>query len=398
MKILLIHNAYRQRGGEDTVVEAEHELLERHGHYVERLMFDNEGIRRGLGQLISAAKSVFNRDSYRRTRAMIESFRPDVIHVHNTFYVASPSIYFAAADCGVPVVQTLHNYRLICPSVYLFHEGRVYEDNIRKLFPVGAIMKRVTQGSFVQSLVIAATTAIHKLRGTYRKRISRYIVFTDFARSLFLRSSLGVPTEKFVIKPNFVADPGCDVGHDGEKYLFIGRLTEEKGIRVLMEAARRHEFPLQIIGGGPLEDEIAAAAKELPHVEYLGLTPRERVLELLAEGRALIFPSLWYEGMPMVIIEAMASATPVIASRLGNPERMIEDGVGGLLFQPSNADDLVNCIRQLDHSSALRETLREGARRLYENRYSPDANYQQLIDIYADVSGVSARQATLPDA
>ena len=396
MKILVIHNRYRQQGGEDTVVEAEHELLESRGHAVQRLVFDNAEVQSGIGQLLSAAMSIYNVASYRRTHDTIQSFRPDVVHVHNTFYVASPSIYFAANDCGVPVVQTLHNYRLICPSVYLFHDGRIYEDNIQKLFPLRAVMNRVTQGSLMQSLVIATTTAWHKLRRTYRDRISRYIVFTEFAQSVFMRSSLGVSTEKFAVKPNFVPDPGHNIDHDGDKYLFIGRLTEEKGIRVLLRAAEENEFPLRIVGDGPLADEVSAAAGKLPHVEYMGPLPRDRVLEILAESRALIFPSLWYEGMPMVIIEALASATPVIASRLGNPKHMVHDGVGGLLFQPGNADDLAECVQRLERSSALRSTLREGARNLYESQYSPDSNYERLVEIYSEVSGVSSNLEMLP--
>lgn len=385
MRVLILHNYYRLRGGEQGVVNAEQDLLESHGHEVRRLTFDNEHIPSGVGKWAAMLRSIHNSSSYRQTRAVLEEFRPDVMHVHNTFYVASPSVYKAARDCGVPVVQSLHNFRLICPSIYLMHNGQIYEESVQKTFPVDAIRKRVTHDSFVQSLVVASITATHKIRGTYRKSIDRYIVFTEFAKSIFLQSSLGVPADRFAIKPNFIQDPGWDEDSKGDFYTFVGRLSPEKGINVLLKAALNGDFKLKILGDGPLKDDVIEASRQREQIEYLGLQGRESVLNTLRQSRGLIFPSLWYEGMPLVIVEALASGCPVVVSKLGNPGHMIEDRVSGLHFEPGDAMDLVRQVQHMEDQADLRRSLGQGARQAYEDHYTPERNYDSLLQIYNDV-------------
>ncbi|GAB4422669.1 MAG: glycosyltransferase [Bacteroidia bacterium] len=395
MRILIIHNYYQQRGGEDTVVATESALLRARGHEVELLTFHNDSIA-GWKKALYLFKSIYNPAAARQVRARIGAFRPDVVHVHNFFYVASPAIFYAARQAGVPVVMTLHNYRLICPSAFLYHEGQVYEESIDKIFPLQAIRKRVWNGSLIQTASIVAITGIHKLLGTFRTKVDRYIVFTEFARQLFLRSSLGVGEEKLYIKPNFVEDQGAADAPREDYYLFIGRLSPEKGIATLLDAVRRLKVPVVVLGDGPMRAEVEACAAQYPHLRYLGPRPRTEVLEHMRRCRALIFPSLWYEGMPMVIVEALSTGCPVLLSRLGNPMHMIEDGTVGLHFAPGDAADLQRCVERIEADPALRARMGQAARTSYEQHYSPDANYDLLMQLYRSLAaGAGVPQPSL---
>lgn len=384
MRILIIHNHYQQKGGEDTVVQTESGLLRSRGHAVACLTFHNDSLQ-GASKARALLRSIYNPQAARALRAQIAAFRPDVIHVHNLFYVASPSVLYAAARAGVPVVYTLHNYRLICPSAFLYHAGAVYERSIGRILPWDALRKRVWNGSLGQTLGIVAITATHKLLGTFRRKVSRYVVFTEFARSLFVGSSLGAAPEQFFIKPNFVPDLGYQPDAREAPYLFIGRLSPEKGIRTLLAAVQQQPFPLQIMGDGPLRAEVEACAATVPSLTYLGPQPRAAVMAALRTCRALIFPSEWYEGMPMVLLEALSVGCPIILSGLGNPASMIPDGTAGLHITPGGAADLCAKVAQLEAQPALRQAMSQAARALYEDHYSPEQNYRLLMRLYEGV-------------
>ncbi len=345
-------------------------------------MFDNANIQGGLKGIKSLFQSVYNREAYDRVLSEIEDFQPDVMHVHNTFYVASHAVYHAAKQAKVPVIQTLHNYRLVCPSAFLFHKGNIYTKSVNKVFPVDAVLKRVWDNSFVKTFMIACTTALNKWQGTYQKLIDKYIVFTEFSKDIFLNSSLNLREEQIAIKPNFIADPGVNTEEREDFYLFVGRLSPEKGISVLLEAAKKEGFPLYILGDGPMRAEVEAASAEAPSIKYLGHTSREQVLEYFKKTKALIFSSLWYEGMPMVIVECMASGAPIIVSDLGNPGVMVEHEVNGLKFEAGNADALIQQIRTLEQNPNLVEAYSSASRNTYVDHYSPTANYQRLMEIY----------------
>ncbi|MEL7340058.1 MAG: glycosyltransferase, partial [Bacteroidota bacterium] len=245
MKILIVHNRYLQKGGEDTVVAAEKELLESYGHQVRICMFDNADIPEGaFGKLRAMFRSINNPAAKARVKAEIADFGAEIVHVHNTFYVASPAIYAAAKESGVPVVQTLHNYRLLCPSAFLYHDGALYLDSVHKIYPLQAIAKRVWEGSLLKTWSIVNITAFHKLKGTYQNLVDKYIVFSEFSKGVFADSSLQLRSEQLVIKPNFVPDPGEENVPREEHYLFVGRLSPEKGISVLLEAAATSDFKL----------------------------------------------------------------------------------------------------------------------------------------------------------
>ncbi len=385
MRILFIHNRYLQKGGEDTVLAAEMALLKKYGHEVDLLLFDNSVIQGVLQKALSAFRAIYNPKAYRSTRKQIQTFRPDVVHVHNYSYVASPAVFYAAKAEGVPVVHTLHNFRLICPSAILFHDGKIYERSLQKNFPIDAIRKGVFNGSRAQTAILATVNALNRMFGTYRHKVDAYLTLTEFAREKILESNLPVAHSQLLIKPNFTEDRGYRIDGRSDNFLFIGRLTEEKGVRTLLAAAKQTPFRLQILGDGPLRGEVEAAAAAHPQIQYLGFMSKEEVLVKLMDCRALLFPSLWYEGMPMVILEAFAAGTPVVASRLGSPASIITDEKQGLLFEPGNAGALAHAAHRLLMDSSLSERLGQQARQSFEQLYSPERNHQQLTGIYQQV-------------
>ena len=383
MKILLIHNKYFHRGGEDLVYESERDILIRNGHEVESMVFTNEQISSLWTKLTVALGAVYNRKSHRLLLEKIKSFGPDVIHVHNFFHIASPSIFFAAYSSGVPVVMTLHNFRLICPSATLFFEGDIYEKSVDKIFPMDAVLKGVYRNSRVETLLVVLVTGIHKLLGTWRGKVNQYIALTDFSRRKILGSSLKITENQIVVKPNFVEDYGANLLLRSEHFLYVGRLSEEKGIKMLLESAsKQSEITYKIIGDGPLRAYVEDFAATHTNVEYLGFRDKEYIISELKQAKALVFPSQWYEGFPMTILEAFSCGTPVIASDLGGPGEVITHGTNGLLFDYHSSDALLLAIDRLRKKGALYQQLSRNARRSYEELYTPESNYHQLMKIY----------------
>ncbi len=385
MTVLLVHNRYQQRGGEDVVFEAEAGLLEGRGHAVDRLGVDNRAIAAD-GSLLAAARlglqTVWSRDGANQVRRALRACRPDVAHFHNTFPLISPAAYYACADAGVPVVQTLHNYRLLCPAALLFRDGHVCEDCLGKLVPWPGVLHRCYRGSRAATGAVATMLAVHRLLGTWERKVDVFIALTEFARRKFIEG--GLPADRIVVKPNFVyPDPGPGA-HDGGYALFVGRLSPEKGIRTLLAAWERlgMGIPLKIAGDGPLADEVAWAAEHNPHVEWLGSQPLDRVYALMGAAALVIVPSECYESFPRVIVEAYAKGTPVIASDLGALAELVDDGRTGLRFRSGDPDDLAAKIEWAwTHPRELTEMGREG-RREFERKYTAERNYELLMEIY----------------
>lgn len=382
MKILLIHNRYQQPGGEDSVFQAENDLLSGYGHEIDQMVLDNSSIKTVFDRCLSGLKTLYNPDSARLLKTKIQSFHPDVIHVHNFFPLVSASIFFMAKRLGIPVVVTLHNYRLICPSATLFYQGRIYEKSIHSIFPFDAILKGVYRNSKVQTAAVALMTAVHRLLGTWKNKIDVYIVLTQFAKEKFEESTLAILVEKLVVKPNFVKD--CGRGNTGRDdfFLFVGRLTEEKGIRTLLKAAKLYKFNLTIVGDGPLRNVVEDYASQCANICYPGFQDKSVVMNYMKKCKALIFPSIWYEGFPVTILEAFSAGTPVIASRLGSMKEIVSDRVNGLHFEPGNANDLGSKIIEMTTDKKLAGELSDQARQTYLNQYTPDRNYSQLMGIY----------------
>ncbi|HZX74027.1 MAG TPA: glycosyltransferase, partial [Cyclobacteriaceae bacterium] len=317
MKILLIHNQYQQPGGEDSVFKAERELLSKYGHKVEYMIYHNSAIKTLLDKVVFGLKTIYNPDSAKALANKIRDFNPDVIHVHNFLPIVSPSILFTAKKHSIPVVLTLHNYRLICPSATLFYHGKIYEKSIHSQFPFDAIWKGVYRNSKTQTAIVALMTTIHRFLGTWQNKVDRYITLTQFGRNRFENSILALETKKFCVKPNFVEDYGNATNEREDFFLFIGRLSEEKGIRTLLKAASLHNFRLTIIGDGPLKQMVEESTQRNPLIRYLGFQGKAVIKDNLKRCKALIFPSIWYESFGLTIIEAFSTGTPVIASNLG---------------------------------------------------------------------------------
>lgn len=388
MNVLIVHNRYRIAGGEDTVVEAERGLLEARGHDVTIVCESNENIG-GVASAGSAAVSaVYSRAWERRAVEVIQRARPDVLHVHNFFPLISPSVYFAARKKGVPIVQTLHNYRLMCPNGLFFTRNKPCERCLGKVFAWPGVLDGCYRGSRLASATVAAMTATHRALGTWQTKVDIYIVLTELARQKFIVG--GLPAEKTTVKPNFVFDPGVGTGGGGYA-LYVGRVSEEKGVRVMLDAWRTMRsriqsgsspIPLKIVGDGPLAEELKREYTGLAEVEWLGSRPRIDVYKLMANARTLIFPSVWSEGMPLTLIESFASGTPVVASNLGAMSTMVEHGRTGLHFEAGSSEGLASGVEWVWANEREWAEMRRGAREEYEVNYTPERNYEILMAIY----------------
>jgi glycosyltransferase involved in cell wall biosynthesis len=386
MRVLQVHNFYQQPGGEDRVFAAEYGLLASRGHFVRQYSVHNDSIAQTSGIRV-AARTIWNQESYREVRRLIKHESLDIVHAHNTFPILSPAIYYAAEAERVPVVQTLHNYRLLCPAATLFRDGSVCEQCLGSRLAYHAVEHRCYRGSIPATAAVSLMLASHRLAGTWNSKISTYIALTDFAKSKFIEG--GLPPGKLMVKANFLPDdPGVGSG-PGAYALFVGRLAEEKGLGTLLRAWARigPRLPLKIAGDGPMRDFVEEQARGL-NVDYLGRCQHRHIIELLKNAALLIFPSQWYEGLPMTIIEALACGTPVIASAIGSMNELILDGVNGFRFAPGNVDALVDCVTSfLARQDNSRVALRRSARAHYEQHYTPEDNYQALMKIYQDALG-----------
>jgi len=381
MKILIIHTFYRFKGGEDNLVHDEMALLQNAGFTVELLEFTNLGSL--FGTLFPFFLLPFNLQSFFATINKIRTFKPDVIHVHNWHFAASPSVIVACHYCKVPVVLSLHNYRLICPSATLLHNGALFLDSIRQKFPWKAVSYGVYRNSTIQTFWLACTVYLHKKLKTWQK-VSAYIVNSEFEVKTFVESTLGIPENKFVIKSNSIPDPSFEEGISrGNHFVFIGRFVSEKGVDVLLEAFAKSNLELVIYGYGPLEQKVKTSAMLHPNISYLGSLPHDKLSEVLRNCTALIFPSIWYEGMPLTLLHAFSTGTPVIASNIGAMSTMIKDHHNGLHFSMGDAADLA---KKLEYWNNLPETEKEAyglsSRKTYENCYTPESNLKSLRAIY----------------
>jgi glycosyltransferase involved in cell wall biosynthesis len=394
MRILTVHNYYQQAGGEDAVFVAEAALLRRYGHEVVEYREDNGRIR-ALGRLAAAAQTIWSQPAYTALRQLMRDVQPDVTHLHNTFILVSPAAYYASREAGVPVVQTLHNYRLLCPAATLFRNGRVCEACLGKTPPWPALLHACYHHSHAQSAVSATMLTVHRWLKTWQGQVDLYVALTEFARHKFIQG--GLPAEKIVVKPNFVfPDPGKREGK-GDYALYVGRLSAEKGVHTLLGAwGRVCDISLWMVGDGPLLDEVVSLARRrgLRNVAVLGRVPSQDVVALMKRARLLVFPSEWYEGLPMTLLEAFACGLPVVASRLGAMAEIVEEGHTGLLFRPGDPEDLAAKVRwAVEHPEDM-DRMGQDARQMYVEKYTPEKNYQMLVDIYDRAIGATNLRKT----
>jgi glycosyltransferase involved in cell wall biosynthesis len=385
MKVLVVHNAYQQRGGEDAVVEAEVALLRQHGHEVELYSQHNDALK-NMSRANAAATTIWSQRTGADMDALCERFRPDVMHAHNTFPLISPAVYYAAGRHGVPVVQTLHNFRLLCPQAIFLRDGKICEDCVGKV-PWRAVAHKCYRESAAQSAVITGMLGMHRMLGTYRDRVTRYIALNEFARDKYVQG--GLPASRFRIKPNFVPSLAQPDWNNRSGGLYVGRLSEEKGVQVLLDAVPLMRAPhVQAIGGGPLEASVRAVFGEV----FLGYRPLDDIMQRMLSARYLVLPSICYENSPRTIVEAFACGMPVIASRLGALMEIVEEGVTGLLFTPGNAKDLADKIAWAENHPEEMVRMGRAARAEYEKKYTPERNHELLMDIYEDAIATTRRE------
>lgn len=385
MKILLAHNKYQVPGGEEVVLEQERQLLENAGHEVITYCRSNHEIEKfnALERLTLIGRTVWAVDTEREFSQLLTQEKPDIVHVHNTFFMLSPSIYGACKAHGVPVVQTLHNFRLLCPSVTFFRDGKVCEECVEH-----GLWRSVYHGCYRDSRAATASVAlmlgIHRFLRTWEKSVTCYIALTEFGRQKFIAG--GLPPEKIAVKPNFVhPDPG-ERTRRAEYGLFVGRLSREKGISTLLQAWERlpRHYALHIIGDGPERDGLEVQARQLglSAVQFRGRLSRDETLTAMKRARFLVVPSGWYETFGMCIAEAFACGTPVICSRLGAMHELVSDGGTGLHFSCGDPSDLAEKVSWAwSHPNEMDAMGRE-ARAEYEAKYTPERNYPMLMGIY----------------
>lgn len=387
-KILFVHNYYQQAGGEDNVVAAEMSLLRERGHEVQLWSVDNKELPIGLiSKFQTALASNYSQTALSSAVDWIRRFKPDLVHVHNFFPQISPSVFDACLSQHVPVVQTLHNYRLICPGAMLMRDGKICEQCVSGT-PYQAARYGCYKGSKLGSLAVAHMVASHRRQGTWQHKVNRFIALTDFAKSKFVEA--GFPADKIAVKPNFLYDPFVNLpvlgGTERSSFaLFVGRISQEKGIVTLLKAwsgLSSDDCVLKLAGGGPLEGMLTGKK----NIVALGRQEPSQVSKLMSQAAFLVLPSEWYEGFPLVLVEAFAHGLPILASKLGSMADIIQDGETGLLFTPGDASELAAKVRWLLENPQQRQMLGANARRIFLEKYTAERNYAELMAIYGAAS------------
>ena len=396
MNILVAHNYYRLAGGEDQCVAAEVAMLRAHGHHVTEYSLSNDATE-GMGNFQLASRTVWSRPAFIEIQRLIDLHRPQVVHFHNTLPLISPAAYYAAQGAGVAVVQTLHNFRLVCVNALLFRDGKPCEDCLSKLgkmVPWRGVAASCYRNSRAASAAVAAMITTHRLLGTWRNAVDVYIALSEFSRRKFIEG--GLPADKIIVKPNFLyPEPSVGAG-EGRYAVCVGRLSAEKGVATLLAAWRRlgkdigkspgknpgGAVPLKIAGDGPLAPMVQQAAAENRAIQWLQSVSHEDVYDLIGAAAFLIVPSQCYEGFPRVVMEAFAKGTPVIVSRLGAMADVVEDGRNGLRFTPGNPDDLAAKVQCLFSDGIALKRMRKFARETFDQNFTAEANHNLLMAIY----------------
>ncbi len=380
MKILMVHNRYRVRGGEDESGDAEVALLRQRGHQVDLWELTNDDIRSGE-LLRTGFETVWSRRSYSQVYEQLKQGAHDLLHVQNFFPQASPAVHYAAKAAGKPIVQSLRNYRLLCLNGFLFRDGHVCEDCLHTAVPWPGVVHACYRGSTMGSAAVASMLTVHRALHTWQRKVDVFIALAESFRGKLVHG--GVPPDRIRVKPNFVlSDPGIGQ-HRGGFALFVGRLSPEKGVLSMIKAWNMlADIPLKIIGDGPLEEQVREAASGNANIQLLGRMPHDAALALMKDASMLIFPSEWYEGFGRSVIEAFATGLPVVTSNIGSPAELVGDGLTGLHFSAGDPADLAQKVRWACSHPGDLALMGRKARDEYELKYTAEVNYQMLMQIY----------------
>jgi glycosyltransferase involved in cell wall biosynthesis len=388
LHIVFAHNRYRFRGGEDESREQEMTLLRSHGHHITEYIVDNRDISQPCN-IIAGFRSVWNGMQYDQMRAFLRNSRPDILKVDNFFPLLSPAIFDAAKSMGVATLLSVRNYRLICPAATLFRNGEICTQCVGSRFATPALRHRCYRDSVLQSSAVVLSNAYGHMHGTWHHSVDQYIAVSRFVMDTLVRG--GFPEAKISVKPNCISDSGVGNG-SGHYAMFVGRLIPEKGLQTLLDAWRKvgMALPLKIIGEGVLEEVVRRAADEIPGVEYLGRRPLDEVCHYLGHATVLVFPSEWLEPFGRSIIEAYSKGTPAIGADTVPMRDMIEHERTGVLFTRGSSDALAAAVFSLLSDSARLTEMRVRARERYENDYSIERNYRQMMQIFDRVLSTNA--------
>lgn len=382
MRVAVFHNRYAQRGGEDRAVDLEIEGLRKLGHEVHPFLVDSRDLR-GVGEVLQAGWSAgWNPQMARRVDAFLDAHPVDVGHVHNFFPLLSPAVHTSLRARGVPVIQTLHNYRLVCANGLFLREGRVCEDCVSR-GPWNAVRHGCYRGSRTQTLAWAWATSEHRSRGLWTRLVDRFIAPSGFLRDKLVAA--GLPAERIRLKPNAVPDPG-EPAWGGRGAVFVGRLSREKGVHVLLEAWKwLGGAPLTVVGAGPDEAELRRRAETIPNVRFTGELSPEGVRSELAAAAFAVVPSIWYENFPLAVVEAFAAGRPVVAPRPTAVSDLVADGLHGLHFELGDSASLAAASLRLAGDPVLCDRMGREARAHYEDCLTPESANQRLAEIYTEV-------------
>jgi glycosyltransferase involved in cell wall biosynthesis len=383
LRVLIVHNHYQIRGGEDAVVEHEAAALAGAGCTVETLAFHNDDIRTPIDRLRTAFEAPHAPRGIARVVEAVRRFRPDVVHAHNTFPLISPAVHGAVQALGPVTVQTLHNFRLACAGAMLMRDGAPCETCLTGS-SYAAVRHGCYRGSRLGTLAVARMIDRHRRTGTWTRDVDAFVALTEFARGRFVAA--GLPAHRIFVKPNGLPDPGPPDAGPRDGILFAGRLSPEKGVEILKQAAARLAAPVDVAGEGPLRERLEGA----PGLTLLGALPRGAMRTRIGRAAALVVPSLWYEGLPMVVAEAFAAGTPVIASRIGALAHLVEDGVTGLLVAPGDPAALAEAIERLRARPEEARRMGAAARAAYLRDWTEEATTAALLTIYR--TALAARQ------
>ncbi len=385
MKILQTHNYYQQPGGEKAVFDAEKFLLESHGHEVIRYTLHNDAIKNmPIRQVVR--KSFWNHHVYQQIRTIITAEKPDLLHSHNTWPLMSPALFYASQNMGVPVVQTLHNYRLFCPSsTHFYRDNVICELCLNSPLPRNGVRYACYRNSRSQTLNLTLSVSFHHWIKTWNQKVDVYIALTDFARRKYIEG--GLSADKIMVKPNIVfPDLDLPAAQDKGNYVcHVGRMSADKGIFTMLKAWQHlPHIPLRIFGDGPLMAEMKkfVAAHQISSVDIAGRLPYAEIVPIIKGAQFLVFPSENYEGFPMTIAESFACGTPVVGSKLGAMAEIIADQHTGLHFTPGNPEDLAAKVDWAWQHPAEMAAMGKAARCEFETKYAADKNYQLLMTIY----------------
>jgi len=381
-KILMVHNKYQILGGEDVVFNQEKLLLEKNNVQVKEYLLDNKIIDHSNPFRI-ALRTIWSATSNKEIRNIIRQEKPDVVHFHNVFPLISPSAYYAAKSEGVAVIQTLHNFRLICPNAILFRSGNICEACVGKIIPYPSLVYKCYRNDRLATLVVVLMLSIHRLIGTWLLSVDKYIVPSEFTKKKMLKS--GIPCDKFRIKPNFFTSSKVKKIEIRDKFVYVGRLSPEKGIRTLLRVIdKMNQISFSIAGTGPLEDYIKLFSVTHNNCRFNGHILRDEIENLLSQAIALIVPSECFETFGLVIIEAFSCGVPVIVSDIGSLSEIVENEYTGLKFAPGNPDELARKIQWAWDHRAEMEIMGRNALSDFEEKYSPERNLEILLDIYEE--------------